>query len=120
MKILLVEDSPDNRILVSRLLSTEGAQTTFANNGAEGVDKALAEEFDVVLMDMRMPVCDGLEATRRLRAQGYRRPIVAFTAHAMEEERRNAFAAGCSDYLTKPINKPKLLSTLSRYADATV
>jgi PAS domain S-box-containing protein len=115
MRVLVVEDSSDNRVLVSRFLTIAGAEAAFAYDGADGIEKALGGKYDVVLMDMRMPVCDGLEATKRLRARGYDRPIIAFTAHAMEEERRNALEAGCSDYLTKPIDKQRLINTLGRY-----
>lgn len=115
MKVLLVEDSPDNQVLVSRLLVAQGAEVEFAENGLVGIEKAIEKAYDVVLMDMQMPVCGGLEATQKLRQQGYDRPIVALTAHAMEDERRKAFAAGCTDYLTKPINKEKLISVLERY-----
>jgi PAS domain S-box-containing protein len=117
MRILIVEDSPDNQILISRYLISEGAKIEFANDGLEGIAKALGSKFNVVIMDMQMPRCDGLEATRRLRSEGYDRPIVALTAHAMEEERRKAFASGCTDYLTKPIDKSRLVNVLARYQD---
>ncbi len=116
MRILLVEDSPDNQFLVSRILSGEGAKVEIAENGNDGIAKAIGSTFDVVIMDMQMPLCGGLEATKRLRDKGYDRPIVALTAHAMEDERRKAFAVGCTDYLTKPIDKPRLISVLTRYS----
>ena len=115
MCVLFVEDSPDNQFLISRFLQAEGAHIDIASDGAEGVEKASSKFYDVVLMDMQMPVLDGIEATKQLRAQGYGRPIIALTAHAMEEERRKTFAAGCTDHLTKPVNRQKLISVLARY-----
>ena len=96
-------------------MQAEGAHIDIASDGAEGVEKASSKFYDVVLMDMQMPVLDGIEATKQLRAQGYGRPIIALTAHAMEEERRKTFAAGCTDHLTKPVNRQKLISVLARY-----
>src|SRR5207253_1661883 len=87
LRVLLVEDSPDNQVLISRLLMREGALVEIAQDGAEGVAVALANVFDVVLMDVQMPVLDGNEAMRRLRASGYGGLIVALTAHAMKGER---------------------------------
>jgi PAS domain S-box-containing protein len=115
MRLLLVEDSADNRLLITRLLKGAGAEVDFATDGEAGVAKALSQHYDVVLMDVQMPICDGLEATRRLRKAGYSRPVIALTAHAMEEERKKSFIAGCTDHLTKPINRAVLIQTISRY-----
>ncbi len=119
MKVLLVEDSPDNQILINTYLKQAGAIPQCASNGQEGVDMALAEFFDIVLMDVQMPRMDGHAATQLLRARHYSRPIIALTAHAMEEERDRCFASGFTDFLTKPIQRSLLVSTLERYLPKT-
>ncbi len=113
-KVLLVDDSHDNQILMGRFLKSAGAQVETASNGLEAVAQALVGEHDVVLMDIQMPHLDGYEATRRLRSQGYKKPIIALTAHALKEEREKSFNAGCSGHLTKPIQKRALLDYLSQ------
>jgi CheY-like chemotaxis protein/HPt (histidine-containing phosphotransfer) domain-containing protein len=123
--VLLAEDGTDNQILVSTHLRRAGAEVQIAENGRIALDLALAAEragkaFDVILMDMQMPEMDGYTATRRLRKDGYKGPIVALTAHAMEGDRAQCIAAGCDDYLTKPIDRPMLLATVERYAQASM
>lgn len=110
--ILLVEDSPDNQFLIQRLLAKTGAKISLAHNGAEGVKFALAHDYHVVLMDIQMPVMDGHDAVKALRAQGYTKPIVALTAHAMNEERERAIVSGFSYFLTKPIHKKSFFELL--------
>jgi CheY-like chemotaxis protein len=117
-RILVVEDGPDNQRLVRHILERAGCEVEVGENGQIGVELALAacardEPFDVILMDVQMPVLDGYEATRRLRAQGYAKPIIALTAHALPAERQRCMAAGCDDFATKPIDRFKLLSMLS-------
>ncbi len=114
VEILLVDDCHDSRTLAQRMLAPTGAHLTLACNGREGVERAVAGRFDVILMDIQMPVMDGYEATTTLRARGYRGTIVALTAHAMKEERERCLAAGCNEHLIKPLNRRTLLECLQR------
>jgi CheY-like chemotaxis protein len=113
-RILLVEDNEMNRDMLSRRLSRKGYDMILAVDGGEGVQKALAENPDLILMDMSLPVLDGWEATRRLKAmpQIEAVPIIGLTAHAMEGDREKALGAGCDDYDTKPIELPRLLEKI--------
>ena len=113
-KILLVEDNEDNRDMLSRRLARKGFEVVCAVDGAEGVARAGAERPDLILMDMSLPVFDGWEATRRIKADGATRaiPVIALTAHAMAGDREKAMAAGCDDYDTKPIELPRLLGKI--------
>lgn len=117
-QILLVEDSLDNQKLISRILEKQGASVTFAENGKIGVECASqawenGTPFDVILMDIQMPVMDGYEATSLLRQKGYNSPIVALTAHAMSGDREKCLRAGCDDYATKPISREKLIKLIT-------
>ena len=120
LNILLVDDSADNRALVEKLLGRKGAHVELAQNGEEGYQKAMDGDFDVVLMDVQMPILDGLTATSELRKMGYTRPIIALTAHAMKEERERSLAAGCNAHLTKPIDVPALLQAIAQHTAETV
>lgn len=115
VKVLLVEDSPDNRRLITAYLKKTGALVSTAEDGLKGVERALEDAYDVVLMDVQMPEMDGHEAMRKLRSMGFSRPIVALTAHAMKEERDRCFESGCTDYLTKPVSRDQLIEVISRY-----
>ena len=115
LKVLLIEDSPENQILITTYLRKEGAQIKAASNGAQGVHIALNENFDLVLMDIQMPVLDGYEATKKLRQSHYPKPIIALTAHAMKEERDRCLKSGFTEYLTKPVQKNLLYEVLSKY-----
>lgn len=111
-KILLVDDAADNRFLVEKLLTKRGILVDQAVNGAEGVDMALKKEYDLVLMDVRMPVMDGHEAVRQLRDKKYSKPIIALTAHAMKGDRLKCIESGYTDYLTKPIQVNEFMQVL--------
>ena len=117
LRILIVDDAPDNRLLVSRFLQLAGAETETASDGAHGIGLALAGHFDVILMDIQMPGMDGYEAVRRLRAHNYAKPIIALTAHAMRHERDRCLTNGFDAYLTKPIARLEMLKTIRTVAD---
>ncbi len=114
IKVLLVEDSPDNQYLLNQMLSMEGAQVDIAASGPEGIKRALSGTYHVVLMDIQMPGMDGFQAVRELRDHGYKRPIAALTAHAIRTEMDKPELAGFDDYLTKPIDRPTLINTVAR------
>ncbi len=112
LDILLVEDSPDNQFLIQKMLTKTGARITLANNGAEGVKFAQAHDYNVILMDIQMPVMDGHQAVQALRNNGYAGPVIALTAHAMKEERERAICSGFTYFLTKPIHRKNLFEIL--------
>ncbi len=114
-RVLLVEDGTDNQLLFSYLLKKAGAAVTIAENGAKGVEAALANPFDLILMDMQMPVMDGYDATRTLREKGCEVPIVALTANTFQEDITRALNAGCNEHLGKPFPQMAFFSLLSRY-----
>jgi two-component system CheB/CheR fusion protein len=114
VRVLLVEDGPDNQALMSHFLGASGAIVELAANGAEAVQKAQAGIHDLVLMDIQMPILDGYEATRVLKKAGYKTPVVALTAHAMRGEREKCLAAGCVDYIPKPVKPRVLIEVVAR------
>ena len=116
MKILLVEDNEMNRDMLSRRLSRIGHTVTVALDGQQAIDAALSQKPDVILMDMSLPVLDGWEATRRLKAAAETKaiPVIALTAHAMPGDQERALEAGCDDYDTKPIEFARLLEKIDR------
>ncbi len=120
-RVLLVEDGPDNQRLISTLLRKLGFTVDLAENGALGVEavvQAVEKPYDLVFMDMQMPVMDGYQATRRLREMGYTLPVIALTAHAMKGDRQKCLDCGCTDYATKPITKKQLAEVSSRHLPA--
>lgn len=114
-KILLVEDNEMNRDMLSRRLARRGHEILVALDGGEGVARASADLPDLVLMDMSLPVLDGWEATRRIKADPATSmiPVIALTAHAMAGDREQALAAGCDDYDTKPIELDRLIEKIN-------
>ena len=112
--ILIVEDNEMNRDMLSRRLERKGYEILIAMDGEMGIQVARAKAPDLILMDMSLPVVDGWEATRRLKADEHLRhiPVIALTAHAMANDREKALEAGCDDYDTKPIELPRLLSKM--------
>ncbi len=113
LNILVVDDSIDNQLLFSSLFKSRGAKVSIACNGRLGVDKALAGKYDVVIMDIQMPVLDGYGATKELRKAGYKKPIIALTAYAMKEEKERCVSAGCNAHLSKPINIKLAIDTIA-------
>ena len=108
-RILLVEDGFDNQRLIGHVLRKAGAEVSVAENGQVAVDLALAAKqadsaFDIILMDIQMPVMDGYEATRQLRRTGYINPIIALTANTTTGNRQKCLDSGCSDFMTKPFD----------------
>jgi CheY-like chemotaxis protein len=120
-KILLVEDNEMNRDMLSRRLQRRDYEVVMAVDGEQGVALAQTEAPDLVLMDMSLPLLDGWEATRRLKAAPETRavPILALTAHAMSSDREKALAAGCDDYDTKPIELSRLLAKIEALLEGT-
>jgi CheY-like chemotaxis protein len=119
-KVLLVEDNEMNRDMLSRRLIRRGFQVVFAMDGQQGVDLARSERPDIILMDMSLPVIDGWEATRRVKADDITRsvPVIGLTAHAMAGDREKAIEAGCDDYDTKPVELDRLIGKIERLIGA--
>ena len=123
-RVLLAEDGPDNQRLFSFVLRNAGAEVTVAENGQVAIDfvstaQKKNEPYDVILMDMQMPVMDGFSATKKLRAEGYAGPIVALTARAMQGDREACLDSGCDDYMTKPIKREELLALVAKHVGRT-
>lgn len=115
-KILVVEDSIDNQALMEIILKKKGAEVDFAGNGEDGLKKALSRDYDVVLMDIQMPIQDGYETVQKLRSRKYAKPIIALTAHAMADEKEKCIRVGCVDFLSKPINQAQLVEKIIQYS----
>ena len=120
-KILIVEDNEPNRDMLSRRLERRGFEVVVAVDGAEGVAKSKSEHPDIVLMDMSLPVMNGWEATRAIRADPATQtmPVIALTAHSMPGDREKAMEAGCDDYDVKPVDLPRLLEKMAALGVST-
>ena len=118
-KILYVEDNPDNVYMLTRRLKKKGFELIIAGDGQEGIDKAIQENPDLILMDLSLPTMDGWTATAEIKKiEGVKDiPIIALSAHAMPEHRDRALKAGCSDYDTKPVDIKRLLSKIEQYIE---
>lgn len=118
-KILYVEDNPDNVYMLMRRLKKKGFELIIAGDGQEGIDKAIEESPDLILMDLSLPTMDGWTATAKIKnIEGIKDiPIIALSAHAMPEHRDRAIKAGCSDYDTKPVDIKRLLSKIGQYIE---
>ena len=116
MKILYVEDNPDNVYMLTRR-KKKGFEVLVAEDGQQGVEMALSELPDLILMDLSLPIMDGWEATKNIKAdeKGKNIPIIALSAHAMEEHKKSAMEAGCNDYDTKPVDLKRLMSKISQF-----
>ena len=120
-RILLAEDEPDHQLVISLMLRKVGANVTIVENGQSAVDRALQAQdegkaFDLILMDIRMPIMDGCLATQQLREAGYRLPVVAMTANAMMGDREKFIEAGGDDYISKPFAASALVNLVKRWA----
>jgi two-component system cell cycle response regulator DivK len=116
-KILIVEDNEKNRYLISYILKTKGYEIIEATTGEKGVELAIKERPDLVIMDIQLPGIDGLETTKRIRASGTNgnTPIIAITSYAMTGDKEKALEAGCTGYIEKPINPDTVLSEIEKY-----
>ena len=119
MKILYVEDNPDNIYMLSRRLKKKGFEIIIAGDGQEGIDMAKEEKPDLILMDLSLPTMDGWTATKKIKGMNEIKeiPIIALSAHAMPEHRARALKAGCSDYDTKPVDIKRLLGKIGQYIE---
>lgn len=114
-QILLVEDTIENQILISHILEKYGAKVSVAENGKVAIGLTEQNNFDLILMDMQMPVLDGFSATSLLRKKGYTKPIISLTAHAMQEDLKKCIDSGCNEVLTKPVTQAKLIQTVTKF-----
>lgn len=113
VKILVAEDTPDQAFLIKFLLADVGAIVTIVNNGAAAVEKTLSHSFDIILMDMQMPILDGLEACKILRRQGFQKPIIALTAQALKTDTGHSLHAGCTRHISKPFTQERLIKAIA-------
>ena len=115
MKILIVDDEKSIRFALKDIIEFEGHEVSLAADGKEGLEMALANSYDVIFSDIKMPVMDGLEATRRIKAAHPELPIIALTANAFDSDRQQAFEAGVDEFLSKPISSELCHATIARF-----
>lgn len=114
VKVLVVEDLMSNYLLLETILESSKIKITWAHNGAEAIEVIKTNNFDLILMDLKMPIMDGFEATRKIRQLKIDTPIIAVTAYVFDSDREKAIEAGCDDYISKPIDKGELLETMGK------
>lgn len=114
-KVLIVDDVKDNQMLESFYVRKAGCEVELASNGSEAVEKALNGDHDAILMDLHMPVLDGISATVRLRDKGYQKPIIAVTADTQSNVRHRAYQVGFNDFISKPLRRSELLQALAKF-----
>ncbi|RZA25509.1 MAG: PAS domain-containing sensor histidine kinase [Proteobacteria bacterium] len=112
MRILVAEDAVDTQLLIRQILQRQGAEIDFADNGQQAIERAESKDYDIILMDIQMPVCDGYQATRTLRSRAFAKPIIGLSAHAMREEHEKIIASGCNEHLAKPFDPKKLVDLI--------
>ena len=112
---LVVEDNVINQKIFSRILQSVGVRADLAGDGKSSIDKVSKGKYDIIFMDIQMPIMSGVDAARKIREMGIKIPIIAVTAHAMTEDRDTALASGMDDYMTKPVNKDKVVNILKKY-----
>ncbi|MBC7465035.1 MAG: response regulator [Bdellovibrio sp.] len=117
VKILLAEDSPDNQMIINMILEKAGAEVHIANDGAEAFKMASENKYDIILMDIELPIMSGHQVCQKLREKGYAGPIIALTAHALKKERDQSLQYGCDAHITKPIDRYHLISTIHSYVN---
>lgn len=115
VRVLLVEDSPDIQLMLSRFLRAEGAHVDVADDGMQALDRTRDSDYDIVLMDLKMPKLDGYLTASVLRERGFKSPILALTAHAMNEVKEKCLKSGFNDRLTKPIEREKLIHEVATF-----
>ena len=118
-QILVAEDTKTNQILIKSLLKRHGLDVTIAEDGKQVLQEAMSKKFDLIFMDIEMPIMNGYEATKALRKKGLKTPIIALTAYAMKGDDEKCFTAGCDDYISKPIQHEMLIQTLNKYLTAS-
>ncbi|MCB0319067.1 MAG: response regulator [Bdellovibrionales bacterium] len=123
-RVLLVEDEPDSQALISYILQSAGAQVEIADNGVQGVNRAInalqdRTPFDVILMDLQMPVLDGKQAAKELRSRGYELPIIAMTARSAEHDKQDAIVSGCNSFVSKLAGKESLVNAVAKQLKPT-
>ena len=118
--VLVAEDNPSNQKLIAILLQKMGFEVTLADNGVQALEECGSQSFDIILMDMQMPTMNGYDATRQLRSQGVKTPIIAVTANAMTGDEEKCIDVGCDGYLSKPIDRNKLQELIGQHLGVKV